>query len=92
MPKHQMLISYQPGEECRVAILEDGILEDYHTERPATANRVNNLYLGKGQLAPSNAALVAKMRHILEELSIDIASADEARTLLATKGGSNVKF
>lgn len=47
MPKHQMLISYQPGEECRVAILEDGILEDYHTERPATANRVNNLYLGK---------------------------------------------
>lgn len=47
MPKYQMLINYQPGEECRVAILEDGILEDYHTERPATANRVNNLYLGK---------------------------------------------
>ncbi len=47
MPKHQMLISYQPGEECRVAIVEDGVLEDYHTERPATANRVNNLYLGK---------------------------------------------
>jgi ribonuclease E len=42
-----MLISYQPGEECRVAIVEDGVLEDYHTERPATANRVNNLYLGK---------------------------------------------
>lgn len=47
MPKYQMLINYQPGEECRVAILEDGVLEDYHTERPATANRVNNLYLGK---------------------------------------------
>jgi len=47
MPKQQMLISYQPGEECRVAIVEDGVLEDYHTERPATANRVNNLYLGK---------------------------------------------
>ena len=29
----------------------------------------DNLYLGKGQLAPSNAALVAKIRHILEELS-----------------------
>lgn len=47
MSKLQMLINYQPGEECRVAILEDGILEDYHTERPASANRVNNLYLGK---------------------------------------------
>ncbi len=47
MSKYQMLINYQPGEECRVAILEDGVLEDYHTERPATANRVNNLYLGK---------------------------------------------
>jgi len=52
----------------------------------------DNLYLGKGQLAPSNVALVAKMRHILEELSIDIATADEARSLLGTKGGANVKF
>ena len=52
----------------------------------------DNLYLGKGQLAPSNAALVAKIRHILEELSIDIATADEARTMLGTKGGANVKF
>ena len=52
----------------------------------------DNLYLGKGQLAPSNAALVAKMRHILEELSIDIASTDEARAMLDTKGGANVKF
>ena len=52
----------------------------------------DNLFLGKGQLAPSNAALVAKIRHILEELSIDIASADEARVMLGTKGGANVKF
>jgi uncharacterized protein (DUF849 family) len=52
----------------------------------------DNLFLGKGTLAPSNAALVAKMRHILEELSIDIATADEAREMLATKGAANVKF
>jgi uncharacterized protein (DUF849 family) len=52
----------------------------------------DNLFLGKGQLAPSNAALVAKIRHILEELSIDIASADEARVMLDTKGGDKVKF
>ena len=52
----------------------------------------DNLFLGKGQLAPSNAALVAKIRHILEELSFDIATADEARAMLDTKGGANVKF
>jgi uncharacterized protein (DUF849 family) len=52
----------------------------------------DNLFLGKGKLAPSNAALVAKIRHILEELSIDIATANEARAMLETKGGANVKF
>jgi uncharacterized protein (DUF849 family) len=52
----------------------------------------DNLFLGKGMLAPSNAALVAKIRRILEELSIDVASADEARTMLETKGGSGVNF
>jgi len=31
----------------------------------------DNLFIGKGKLATSNAELVAKMRHILEELSID---------------------
>jgi ribonuclease E len=43
----QMLINYVPGEECRVAILEGGRLEEYHAERPATANRVGNLYLAR---------------------------------------------
>ncbi len=53
MPK-KMLISYQPGEECRVAILENDKLEEYHAERPATANRVGNLYLGKVTNVESN--------------------------------------
>jgi uncharacterized protein (DUF849 family) len=52
----------------------------------------DNLFIGKGKLAESNAALVAKMRHILEELSIDIASPDEARTMLDLKGAQNVRF
>ncbi len=52
----------------------------------------DNLFLGKGQLAPSNAALVSKMRHILEELSIDIATADEARIMLELKGPGGVRF
>ncbi|MEL6796662.1 MAG: S1 RNA-binding domain-containing protein, partial [Planctomycetota bacterium] len=53
MPK-KMLISYHPGEECRVAILENNKLEEYHAERPATANRVGNLYLGKVTNVESN--------------------------------------
>ena len=52
----------------------------------------DNLFLGKGRLAVSNAELVAKIRRILEELSIEIASADEARAMLGTKGAQNVKF
>ena len=52
----------------------------------------DNLYLGKGKLAPSNAALVAKIRHILEELSFDIATPAEAREMLALKGAQNTKF
>ncbi|MBM3520102.1 MAG: 3-keto-5-aminohexanoate cleavage protein, partial [Alphaproteobacteria bacterium] len=52
----------------------------------------DNLFIGKGELAKSNAELVVKMRHILEELSIDIASADEARAMLELKGASQVKF
>ncbi|MCP8937490.1 3-keto-5-aminohexanoate cleavage protein [Alsobacter sp. SYSU M60028] len=52
----------------------------------------DNLYLGRGQLAPSNADQVAKIRRILEELSLDIATPDDARRMLGTKGGDNVGF
>ena len=49
----------------------------------------DNLYLSKGQLAPSNAALVGKIRRILEDLSLRIATPDEAREMLGTKGAAN---
>ena len=52
----------------------------------------DSLYLGKGQLAATNAEQVAKIRRILEELSLEIASPAEARAMLALKGGSNVNF
>jgi uncharacterized protein (DUF849 family) len=41
----------------------------------------DNLYLSKGVLAPSNAALVAKARDILQQLGSEPASAAEARTM-----------
>ena len=52
----------------------------------------DSLYLGRGQLAPSNAAQVGKIRHLLEELGYAIATADEAREMLALKGAANVAF
>jgi ribonuclease E len=45
--KHQMVINYVPGEECRVAIVEDGKLEELHAERFASASRVGNIYVGR---------------------------------------------
>jgi uncharacterized protein (DUF849 family) len=52
----------------------------------------DNIYLAKGQLAESNADQVAKIRRILTELSLDIATPDEAREMLALKGPQNVGF
>ncbi|GJQ29062.1 MAG: hypothetical protein HBSAPP03_09460 [Phycisphaerae bacterium] len=46
MPESQMIINYVPGEECRVAIVEDGKLEELHVERHAQASRVGNIYAG----------------------------------------------
>ncbi|MDP7029923.1 MAG: Rne/Rng family ribonuclease [Phycisphaerales bacterium] len=42
-----MLVNDSPGEECRVAILRDGRLEDLFTERAATATSVGNIYKAK---------------------------------------------
>jgi len=42
----------------------------------------DNLYLEKGKLAPSNAALVEKAAHIIEVLGDQVASPAEAREIL----------
>lgn len=52
----------------------------------------DSLYAGKGQMATSNAVQVAKIRRILEELSLTIATPDDARAMMQTKGGDNVAF
>jgi uncharacterized protein (DUF849 family) len=52
----------------------------------------DNIYLGKGQLAKNNAELVAKTARILNELSMEIATPDEAREILQLKGVHNVGF
>jgi uncharacterized protein (DUF849 family) len=46
----------------------------------------DSIYLAKGRLAESNADQVAKIAHILRELSLDIATSEEARAILHLKG------
>ncbi len=46
--KQQMVINYVPAEECRVAIIENGRLEEFHAERmDGPSNHVGNIYVGK---------------------------------------------
>jgi uncharacterized protein (DUF849 family) len=52
----------------------------------------DSLWYGKGQLAVSNADQVRRIRRILEELSRPIATPDEARAILHTKGPDKVNF
>ena len=52
----------------------------------------DSLYIGKGQLAKSNAEQVRRIRSILEELSLEIATPTEARAMLDLKGGDKVTF
>lgn len=52
----------------------------------------DSLYIGRGKLAESNAEQVRKIRLIIEELGLDIATPEEARAALALKGGDRVSF
>ncbi|MDH3233661.1 MAG: 3-keto-5-aminohexanoate cleavage protein [Alphaproteobacteria bacterium] len=52
----------------------------------------DSLYIGKGKLANSNAEQVAKIRRIIEELGLEIATPQEARERLTLKGGDDVAF
>ena len=52
----------------------------------------DSLHAGRGRLARSNAEQVAKIRRILEELSLEVAAPAEARERLGLKGGDLVGF
>ena len=52
----------------------------------------DSLYIRKGEMATSNAQQVAKIRRILEDLSLEIATPAEARAILHLKGGDRVGF
>ena len=52
----------------------------------------DSLFISRGELAESNAQQVAKIRRIVEDLGSEVASPDEAREILALKGGDRVNF
>jgi len=52
----------------------------------------DSLWIGPGRLAESNAVQVRQARHIIEGLGLEIATPDEARTILGLKGADNVAF
>src|SRR5687768_5220070 len=45
--KQEMLINVAQPEECRIAICEDGVLEELYIERSSQDNYVGNIYKGK---------------------------------------------
>ena len=86
------------GDQYRWSILAAGRFQtSFVTQGAMMGGHVrvgleDSLYLAKGVLAESNAAQVAKIRRILEELSLEIATPSEARSLLALKGAGEVNF
>ena len=52
----------------------------------------DSLYIGAGELAKSNADQVAKIKRIIEDLSLEVATPTEAREMLHLKGGDSVAF
>lgn len=52
----------------------------------------DSLWIAPGELAQSNADQVRKIRKVLDGLSLDVATPDEARAMLDLKGGDQVAF
>ena len=44
--KQEMLINVAQPEECRIAIVEDGVLEELYVERTGQDSYVGNIYKG----------------------------------------------
>jgi len=80
-PRVEILVNAGPGE-TRAAQLENGVLQDIHVQRDATASAVGNIYLGHVQrvLAGMQAAFVdiGLERAAFLQVSDMVRSADEA--------------
>jgi uncharacterized protein (DUF849 family) len=52
----------------------------------------DSLWDGPGNLAKNNAAQVRRVRTVIEALSLEVATPDDARRILQLKGASQVAF
>lgn len=52
----------------------------------------DSLWDGPGHLAKTNADQVRRIRKVIEGLSLEVATPDDARSMLALKGRNNVNF
>lgn len=52
----------------------------------------DSIYLGRGVLARSNAEQVTKIGRVLGELSLEVATPDDARRMLGLKGTTQTAF
>ena len=52
----------------------------------------DSVWAGRGELAISNAVQVRKVRNIIENLGLEVATPEEAREMLQLKGGDQVAF
>jgi uncharacterized protein (DUF849 family) len=52
----------------------------------------DSLWAGRGRLAQSSSEQVVRIRRIMEDLDLELATPDEARALLQTKGADRVNF
>jgi len=52
----------------------------------------DSLWIGRGQLAQSNAEQVTRVRQIIEGLGLEVATPDDAREILQLKGADAVGF
>ncbi|UAK23799.1 BKACE family enzyme [Sphingomonas nostoxanthinifaciens] len=52
----------------------------------------DNLWIGPGNLAETNAEQVTRVRQIIEGLGLEVATPDDAREILALKGADQVSF
>lgn len=52
----------------------------------------DSLWIGRGQLAESNAEQVTRVRQIIEGLGLEVATPDDAREILQLKGADAVGF
>ena len=45
--QRELIVNYVPGEECRVAVIVDGKLDEFYSERNDAVSHVGNIYVGR---------------------------------------------